>query len=460
MEHGVKLFEDKNFDAAIVEFEAAYAERRRASPLLNIALCHKARFAYPKAIAALESALASHADTMDEKDQKAARAAIDEMRALLGTVLVEVSPIGATVVVDGEEQPPGTAGKPIPLGPGPHRFAAKADGYAPAEIAMPVASGDKDKVVRLALVPDKGYVRVDALDPATTILVDQKQVGAGQWAGLVPPGSHVVELVRAGKPPYAVQVTVAAGKTIDVRPGSGGVPLGQATPGPLEPVVPPPPPPAELPKKEPPSPPVRGPYALAIAGLFAPTAHPMGFRQAKVNAGGLGGLRVGYRINNAAAFELGGEYANTYVPSSIDTDTSYTLRSWRLGLNLRLMTPGKTVRLVGTVGGGIAHDSVKFQLSDRVREVVVDKKVPDHDGIQDTWGECGQKCQPASGVDPFMQGEIGIELDFRNVLLGLTAHGMVQSARGIVTASDVDIYDGSNPLVHVGGRLHAGYAFW
>ena len=309
-------------------------------------------------------------------------------------------------------------------------------------------------------MPDKGYVRVDALDPAASIVLDQKQVGVGQWAGLVAPGTHVVEIVRAGQPTYAVQVLVAAGKSQDLRPGSGGVPLGQAAaPLPLEPVVPPPPP-AAPPKKEPPAPPVKGPYALAIAGLFAPTAHPIGFRQPKTNAGGLGGLRLGYRINTAAAFELTGEYANTYVPSSLDADTSYTLRSWRLGLNLRLMTSGKTVRLVGTVGGGISYDSVKFALSDRVRDVVVDHKVPDHDGIQDTWAECGSKCQPASGVDPFMQGELGIELDFRNVLLGLTVHGMVQSARGIVTGSDVDIYDGSNPLVHLGGRLHAGYAFW
>ncbi len=460
MDHGVKLFEDKNFDAAIVEFQAAHRERPRASPLLNVALCHKARFEYPKAIAALETAIRDHADTMDEKDQKAARSAIDEMRSLLGTVIVEVSPVGATVVVDGEDQPEGTAGQPLAIGPGQHRFAAKADGYATAEISLPIASGDTAKVVRLALVADKGYVRVDALDPAATILIDQKQVGAGQWAGLVAPGTHVVEIVRAGQPSYAVQVVVAAGKSQEIRPGSGGVPIGAQAARPQDPVVLPPPPPPAPPKPEPPAPPVKGPYALAIAGLFGPMSHPIGFRQPKANAGGLGGVRVGYRINTASAFELSGEYANTYVPSALDTDTSYTLRSWRLGLNLRLMTPGRTVRLIGTVGGGIVHDSVKFSLSDRVREVLVDHKVPDHDGIRDTWAECGVKCLPAAGVDPFLQAEIGVELDFRNVLLGLTVHGMLQSARGIVTQADADIYDGSNPLVHLGGRLHAGYAFW
>jgi len=54
MDNGIKLFHDGNFEAALVEFEAAYKARPKASPLLNIALCQKARFRYPKAIAALE----------------------------------------------------------------------------------------------------------------------------------------------------------------------------------------------------------------------------------------------------------------------------------------------------------------------------------------------------------------------------------------------------------------------
>src|SRR6185503_15191403 len=55
MDNGVKLYQDKNFAAAIAEFEAAYKARPKASPLMNISLCYKSVFAYPKAIAALET---------------------------------------------------------------------------------------------------------------------------------------------------------------------------------------------------------------------------------------------------------------------------------------------------------------------------------------------------------------------------------------------------------------------
>ena len=50
MENGVKLYNDRNYEAALSEFRAAYDAKPKASPLVNIALGHKALFNYPKAI--------------------------------------------------------------------------------------------------------------------------------------------------------------------------------------------------------------------------------------------------------------------------------------------------------------------------------------------------------------------------------------------------------------------------
>src|SRR4051794_26654217 len=65
MDNGVKLFHDQNYSAAITEFRAAYEARPNPNPLVNIALCEKAVFHYPKAIAALEAVLAKHGDAME-----------------------------------------------------------------------------------------------------------------------------------------------------------------------------------------------------------------------------------------------------------------------------------------------------------------------------------------------------------------------------------------------------------
>src|SRR5262249_17820800 len=101
MDNGVKLYQDKNYEAAIAEFTAAYRVKAKASPLLNISLCHKALFQYPKAIEALETALSKHGDTMEASDKKAAQDAIAEMRALLAYGKVEVRPPNAIASLDG-----------------------------------------------------------------------------------------------------------------------------------------------------------------------------------------------------------------------------------------------------------------------------------------------------------------------------------------------------------------------
>ena len=152
MENGVKLFADHNYPAALVEFRAAYDARPNANPLVNIALCDKEMFRYPQAIQALKEALAKHGGAMVPADKQAAEEAIKEMAAILGTVTLAVTPRGATVVVDGEELPPGAADQPIKLGPGAHKIAARADGYKAEERSFTISSGLDEKIA-IALVP-------------------------------------------------------------------------------------------------------------------------------------------------------------------------------------------------------------------------------------------------------------------------------------------------------------------
>ncbi|HLM75393.1 MAG TPA: hypothetical protein VK459_21925, partial [Polyangiaceae bacterium] len=273
MDKGVKLFQDKNYVAAVVEFEAAYKVRPKASPLINISLCHKGMFNYPKAIAALEQALAKHSDTMDQADIKAAREAIAEMRDLLAYVTLKVDPPTATVTVDDEVLPPGALASPVPLGPGPHRITARAEGYSSAEQSVSVASGEKDRKVSIALIPDKGYVTVRTGDPQMAIAIDQQPLGYGEWAGFLTPGSHLVQMYRPGGPSFAVQIVVAAGTKQEIRPGSGGVSMPTGGPPSMPPMPPGKPPP--LPEKPKPAPPRRGWFALATGSLLLPISNPL-----------------------------------------------------------------------------------------------------------------------------------------------------------------------------------------
>ena len=462
MERGIKLFQDKNYVAAIVEFEAAYKVRPKASPLINISLCHKGLFNYPKAIAALELALAKHSDTMDQADIKAAKDAIAEMRDLLAYVTIKVDPPTATVTVDDAELPPDALASPVPLGPGPHRIAATAEGHARAEQTVSVASGEKDKKVSLALVPDKGYVTVRAGDPQMAIAIDHQPLGYGEWSGFLTPGSHLVQMYKPGGPSYAVQIVVAAGTKQEIRPGSPGLAMGPGIGPPMPPgppgSLPPPPPPLEKPK---PAPPKRGWFALATGSLLVPLQHPaLKHRVLEApllenpvefgtNSGAAGGVRVGYRVNTPAAFEFMFEHGdiftndadNAITSDGTEIDAGYSKQSYRLGVNVRLMTPGKSARFVGTLGGGIVIDDLDVEQAD------------------------GAPCPTCSfpggwGVDPYLLSELGFELDFSGVLVGACLQSYFQSARGIERSdSEKDLYD-EDVLIHIGGSLRAGYAFW
>lgn len=444
MRNGVKLFQDRNYRAAIVEFSAAYEASPKASPLVNLALCHKAAFDYPQAIAALEKALAHHRDTMDEADQKAASDAVAEMRALLAYVSVRLSPREATLLLDGAALPAGTADAPVPLGPGTHTLSARADGYAPAETSVTVVSGQKDVVVELALVPNQGYVSVLAGDPETAIAVDGRALGRGQWAGLLAPGSHVVQMYK-GQAVESRQILVIAGKTLEVRPGVGGVAVEVDRPdaggakGP--------------PSDKPPPPPERnGLFALATGSLLGPTKHPTGFPEAKNNTGAAAGARIGYQVNDNAAFAAVFEYGNATLRSTRDDDLEYSISSLRLGLELRLTTSGD-VRFVGALGGGITRSDLSFSMS----ESALGRCERGEDG--DCNATTLRTCTSESGctsLDPHFAAEAGVELDFGGVLVDVVLTGSFQATKGF---DPISVYD-NEPLGFAGGGVRIGYGDW
>jgi hypothetical protein len=410
MTNGVKLFNDGNFAAAIVEFEAAYAERPKASPLLNIALCQKSLFHYPKAIAALERALSLHGDTMEPEDRAAAENAIKEMRTLIGYVKVELSPPQAVLLVDDEPQPPGAAGKPLPLGPGKHVLGARAEGYESAEETVTVTSADRDKVVRLSLVPNKGWVVVKTGDPEMAIAIDQQPLALGQWAGLIEPGTHLVQMYKPNGAEYAFQVLVVAGKAQEVRPGVGGVPIDVPRPGSL-------PTPQQTPKNKiakPPDPPLRGAYALATGGVFLMLGED--------GAGGTAGARLGYRLRTPIGIEFMFDYANNRIETTSGTST-VALNSVRFGGGVRIMSPGRKARFVATIGGGLAYN----------------------------WLGSGK----SPGGTAFVNIDTGFELDWSGVLLGLAAQQTF-----LLGGTDTVVVDLADPRVTFGLGARIGFGAW
>lgn len=422
MENGVKLYADRNFSAAVVEFQAAYEARPSPNPLVNIALCDKEMFHYPQAIAALEAALTKHGEAMDAADRRAAEDAIREMRALLGTVTIAVTPPGATLLVDGEEVPAAAAGQPIPLGPGPHRIAARAPGYAGAEQAVTVRS-KLDQTVTLALVAEKGPVTIEAPDARMTISVDDQPVGSGKWSGLLTPGKHVVRMFGPEGPPVAMEILVTAGVPLAVAKDRGGVPLAP-------------------PKKEDTQ--RRGFYVLGMGSILFPVTHPPNFNSVEKPEFGAGyGIRVGFQVNKIAGFDATYEHSSISTYAANTERNSYRIISDRVVAGLRLISPGKTWRFVGNFGGGFVSVQMNVVLPD----------------CPATGGNTCVLAGNHVGVDAFALAEAGLEVDLDHVLLDFVGEGQIQST-GNLSANDGTGIFGSRPLVSGGPAVRIGYRFW
>lgn len=446
LDNGVKLYQSGNFSGALIEFEAAYKARPKASPLINEALCYREQHKYPEAVRALERALGEHADTMDAKNKQAAEKAISEMKALFAHLSLSVEPKTAKVTVDGDEKKADELAS-IALGPDAHVVVVEAEGYRTRTEKVVLAAGDT-RALAIALESTMGQLHITAQHPDTPIEVDGRVVGKGEWSGPVDQGSHSVRLV--GESDTApVDVAVGGITTIDKR--------AKPKDGPSLPPIPVAPKP-----KDPPPPPPRGFYAIVTGALLFTPGAPCAFlgdpnrcrtsgsTDISRNAGGAAGFRAGYRVNTYAGLEGLFEYGNISGGRESGSE-GYSLTDIRLGPSVRIMSPGKLVHFVGTLGGGLALDFVKFKNTASLASCT-------RNGAN--------QCFESWGVDFFVASDVGVELDIENVLLGASFNVTGNSLKGVdqnpksgTPSPAVNQFD-QHAAFFFGPRVHFGYAFW
>lgn len=433
MTNGIRLFNSNDFAAAIAEFEAAYAAKPSASPLLNEALSYRELKKYPQAVVQLERALAQHGSQMSEDDKAGAKRAIEEMRALFAYLSITITPkeARAKVSVDGDAIPPEALAKPVAVSLGEHLVVVTADGFLEAEKRLSVVSTDR-VTVDIALAPKSGKLRVVAAHPDTKIVIDGVAKSPGSWEGQLPAGTHSV---RAEGETGEGTIEIAAGGSVVIDLTKGNGPL------------PPLPKPAKVSK--------RGFYAHANGAVLFPAKHPKVFENHAVSSGGYVGARAGYRVHEYAAFEGLGEYGNVEGPANGAGEETYSLSSIRAGVALRLMSPGDLVHFVGTIGGGVSVHLMSYE--DIAPGVGLDL-------CRDQERECS-----SNGVDFFAMTEVGAEIDFDHVLIGLGIALYLVGTKGMeddpfdranVVETLVDKPYDNELLPMVGPRLYIGYAFW
>jgi hypothetical protein len=357
--NGVHLFEDRNFAGALVEFEASFQLNPTSAALQNIAVCQKGLFRYAEAISTLQRMLRDFATQLSADDKKAAEDAIREMGALLGSVILQVTPPDARVSINDAPLSAEALRAPIHLAAGEYRLGVEAPGYARQERMMTVVSGQVDRPIAITLAPLSGTLVIRAHDSEAAIALDGVQVGYDEWKGPVSAGPHEV-YVYTSKLRHKSNVVAYAGQTTDFEAkltAADAVAVDQ-------PAAPNGPPPYVPPSQ-------RGIFGFLMFGADTMgSTSPTGVNQDKARTGGtFGALTFGYRFTTGFAAEFQAETADHQMaacpqgamPGCAATTAHYSLHSSRVGPAVRLMTSGRKGRFVGTIGLGAAVHSLTFE---------------------------------------------------------------------------------------------------
>lgn len=211
----VTLFEQRNFEGALAEFERVFQLTGRADLLFNIARTHEALGRYPEAATTMEDYLRRSADLPDERRAEVEQT-LANVRRYIAYLRVRVAPEGASVRLDGQPLDAARRAAEIPVSPGRHRVEAALQGHSAEERAVVVASGDHREVSVTLRVDSSltGTLRVEGAPGGAQVFVDGATIRPPASLGA---GRHSVRVEAEGRAPWAGPLEVTAGVTRTLR---------------------------------------------------------------------------------------------------------------------------------------------------------------------------------------------------------------------------------------------------
>jgi hypothetical protein len=186
--NGVALFEEEDYQGAVVEFEQAFETVPNPTVLYNLAQAHLALRDYVAARATLRQYLEWPGAQLSEERRESVRFQIETLERRIGSIRVEVNIEGARITVDGIERGTSPLEGPLPVATGRHQVVVSAPGYRDVSETASVAGGAE---VTLRVVLEEVESRV-------TVIRAQEPSYAARTAGQVIFGLGVASAIGAG----------------------------------------------------------------------------------------------------------------------------------------------------------------------------------------------------------------------------------------------------------------------
>lgn len=206
-ESGKLLYGDGDYAGSLVKFSSAYDQSKDPRLLWNMAACEKNLRRYSKALKLVRQYVKDGDQVLGEEDKKEAAELIKVMEPFTAKLQVNVDEPGAEVTLDDEVL--GTSPvEPVIVDIGTRKLRVRKAEFE--EVAKEVPVGGAAQValdVKLVKILHEGRLNVKASNDAT-IAIDDKVVGTGSWAGVLPSGGHTLKVTAPKMRVYQAEVLI------------------------------------------------------------------------------------------------------------------------------------------------------------------------------------------------------------------------------------------------------------
>jgi|GEM_PF-3961460 len=148
-ERGIKFFEKKKYEDALLDFEASYKYRPHWKIKYNIALCHYELGNYLDSAKFIDEFMEEGKGKINEEEKNQANSLIEKLKLKLGAIIFEGRNEQGkiSIVIDGKEfEGKIKTGKEIYILPGIHRIIAKSEGKILIDEQVIITAGESKKM--------------------------------------------------------------------------------------------------------------------------------------------------------------------------------------------------------------------------------------------------------------------------------------------------------------------------
>jgi hypothetical protein len=210
------LYADGDFAGSALKFHHAYLLSGDARLLWNEAAAEKNQRHYAR-VEALIREYVQKGGATTEAEKADAQALIETVRAFIADLNVTSNENGANVYVDDVQLGSTPLPAPLRIDMGLRRVRVVKTGFKEFSQNVEIVGGGQSTIdAQLTAQTHQGTLRVVG-GPDSTIRVDGKVVGIGQWQGTLSSGVHSVEISADRKLPYRADSLVQDGELSTVQ---------------------------------------------------------------------------------------------------------------------------------------------------------------------------------------------------------------------------------------------------